>query len=245
MKTQWNRLLLLAFSLIFSQLLARPSFAQDQEINKDRVRTWVRSDSHGRPISVGARIPASMVENPGHDMFELVVPIPHKRHLPFTHLYFMWNPHGHEPPGIYDVPHFDVHFYVIPSQVRQNITCAGADEAKCMMQPSPDALPADYAPTPAGVPMMGWHWVDILSPEFHGQPFTSTMVVGYYEGKMAFIEPMITQSFLNTHPHFNAPIRQPKMYPKSGYYPMDYEITYHHISDSFDVSLTHLKYRKM
>jgi hypothetical protein len=25
-----------------------------------------------------------------------------------------WNPHGHIPPGVYDLPHFDFHFYIEP-----------------------------------------------------------------------------------------------------------------------------------
>src|SRR5437868_488939 len=31
---------------------------------------------------------------------------------PFTYLLVNWNPHGHTPPGIYDLTHFDVHFYL-------------------------------------------------------------------------------------------------------------------------------------
>lgn len=31
--------------------------------------------------------------------------------VPFTYVPMNWNPHGHMPPGVYDLPHFDVHFY--------------------------------------------------------------------------------------------------------------------------------------
>jgi hypothetical protein len=31
---------------------------------------------------------------------------------PFTYLLVNWNPTGHVPPEVYDLPHFDVHFYV-------------------------------------------------------------------------------------------------------------------------------------
>lgn len=33
----------------------------------------------------------------------------------------------------------------------------------CMQNPIAEFLVSDYAPTPAGVPKMGWHWVDLLS----------------------------------------------------------------------------------
>ena len=36
----------------------------------------------------------------------------------YTHALVDWNPEGHEPPGIYDLPHFDVHFYIIPNEDR-------------------------------------------------------------------------------------------------------------------------------
>ena len=42
--------------------------------------------------------------------------------MPLKWALLNWNPHGHIPPGIYDRPHFDVHFYMEPIET-QIIVC--------------------------------------------------------------------------------------------------------------------------
>src|SRR4029450_4583623 len=50
--------------------------------------------------------------------FEHVIPLPdavaRRAEIPFKWVLLNWNPAGHIPPGIYDVPHFDVHFVMAP-----------------------------------------------------------------------------------------------------------------------------------
>ena len=41
---------------------------------------------------------------------------------PFEHIVINWNPHGHPPPEIYSVPHFDFHFYTQTRADREAIT---------------------------------------------------------------------------------------------------------------------------
>lgn len=209
-----------------------------------KIKTWVITGLRGKPHSVGVAIPARLLHQLPEHMHEWILPLAKSPHLPFTHVSLMWEPHGHEPPGVYDLPHFDVHFNIISDQVRRSITCQGADAARCLKQPSPEELPANYAPTPEGVPQMGWHWVDLLAPELNGGTFTSTMVYGYYDGNLAFLEPMITRDFLLTKPHFRAAIRQPQVYPQPGYYPTGYKVRYRHLWDRYEVSLTDFVYRK-
>ena len=50
------------------------------------------------------------------------------------------------------------------------------------------------------------------APEFIGKPFTVTYIYGFYHGNMTFVEPMITKAFLETHPDFTLPIKQPQAY---------------------------------
>lgn len=73
---------------------------------------------------------------------------------------------------------------------------------------------------------MGWHWVDPRSPEYNGQPFTSTFIYGYYNGKMNFIEPMITREFIQATASFESPISMPETYNKTGFYPQNYKLEY-------------------
>jgi hypothetical protein len=83
-----------------------------------------------------------------------------------------------------------------------------------------------YVPTPEGVPMMGWHWLDSRSPELNGERFTSTFIYGYYNAKMIFLEPMITREFLLDHGKVNAELSLPKKFAYKGFYPKNYLVKY-------------------
>lgn len=244
---------ILLSALATSIWFALPASAQDLPAShrgSNPFLTWLHTDAKGKPLSLGftASVQAltefEKTASDSNPMPEMSLPLPRHPALPFRHLYFLWNPQGHEPPGIYDLPHYDVHFYLLSSSERNAISCMGEDEARCLKQPSQDAIPSHYGKTPAGVPKMGWHWVDLLSPEFNGQIFTSTMIYGYYDGHMAFLEPMVTKAFLQSHPQFSAPIRQPRIYPKAGYYPTVYRVRYLPLSDSYEFSLANFVFRR-
>jgi hypothetical protein len=59
-------------------------------------------------------------------------------------------------------------------------------------------LPANYFPTPGGIPRIGKYWLVENAPELRGIPFTKTSLYGSYNGKVMFYEPMITCEFLFT-----------------------------------------------
>jgi hypothetical protein len=100
--------------------------------------------------------------------------------MPFDHLVSNFNPSGHGPPGIYTVPHFDFHWYIIDNEDRLSVelpktweeTC-GVIEASLFPVPlscedrdrSMEPVPADEiqplhcTPVPGGTaePAMGNH----------------------------------------------------------------------------------------
>ncbi|WP_413577587.1 hypothetical protein ACLVWU_04230 [Bdellovibrio sp. HCB290] len=159
---------------------------------------------------------------------------------PFNHFTMNWNPHGHAPTEIYGVPHFDFHFYFISEHQRHGIKCDGTDNAVCMKAPVDEYKPPFYAPGPEGVPMMGWHWVDLRSPELNGKPFTATYIYGFYNGEMIFLEPMITLSYLQTKPNISVEVPLPKKVATPGKYPARYSLTYDSVEDRFWLSLEKL-----
>jgi hypothetical protein len=120
---------------------------------------------------------------------------------------------------LYDKPHFDFHFYIIPESERIAIPPYQIDSTGFLNFPAPGYTPATYVPTPGGVPQMGTHWIDFTSPEFNGQPFTQTFLYGTYNGKVAFYEPMITKAFLDANASFERPFGVAAKYKESGYYP--------------------------
>ena len=74
---------------------------------------------------------------------------------------------------------------------------------------------------------MGAHWVDITSPELNQQDpktFTQTFIYGSYDGKVIFMEPMITKIYLDTVNNFERNIPQPAKFKTTGYYPTKMKI---------------------
>ena len=215
------------------------------------IRSWVTLDPYHKPKAIGvtfsetalsgliAEPPAGMIgeENP------LALP-PEAAPTGFNHISVDWNPKGHQPPGVYDVPHFDFHFYLMSPAEQEKITAKGSDLAKCRKPPAAQFVPVGYiCPPGTEFPRMGVHWLDPATPELHGQPFTQTFIYGFYDGKMNFVEPMITRAFLETKPDFTAPIKLPRAYPKPGYYPTRYSIRYDPIRKEYTVALEGLTYR--
>ena len=90
---------------------------------------------------------------------------------------------------------------------------------------------------------MGAHAVDTATPELRGDPFTSTFIYGYYNGRMTFVEPMISTAFLKTKTNFTAPVKQPAAYPRRGYYPTRYSVTYDPKREEYSVALEGLVLR--
>ncbi len=197
--------------------------------------SWVTVDANGAPLSIGITISDAAVLNPGAEA-EVPLPLPAVAGLPFKTAVVDWHPHGHEPPHVYDVPHFDFHFYIIDEATRMKV---GSQSPK----PDERLVPAGYITDGSTVPMMGMHYVPSAAPEFHGQPFTQTLIYGYTDGAMAFIEPMVTQKFLLESPGVDAMITQPAAFDTHGLYPTRYRISHDTGQHAYTIELTDLVQR--
>jgi hypothetical protein len=145
----------------------------------------------------------------------VVVELPQEASLtPFKHIWINWNPMGHPPMTIYDVPHFDFHFYTVSSSEREGFL----DTAKLNKSLDPAYLPGNHLGVDP-VPQMGKHYVDLTSPEFSGTPFTQTFIYGSNNGELVFMEPMITEAFLKSTTSYSRSIPQPGKFKVKGYYP--------------------------
>lgn len=210
---------------------------------------WVRSDDAGNPTAVGITFTDSALNglpadkpNNGFDGYEFPLALPKggaAAKTPFDHVALDWNPKGHIPPGIYDVPHFDVHFYMDPISERRKITLEGEDMKKCQKKPDPKFLPEGYMYAPESeIKYMGAHWVDTATPELNGKPFTYTFIYGSYNGKIVFWEPMVTVAYLQTKPNLVEPIKQPKEIQRKGlFYPTKYTIRYDEARHEYTIAM--------
>jgi hypothetical protein len=163
--------------------------------------------------------------------FEHVIPLPdavaRRADIPFKWVLLNWNPVGHIPPGIYDVPHFDVHFFMEPIAnvfaLRSGL-CGpeffSCDQFEVAKRPVPlNYIHSDYRDVDAVVPAMGNHLIDVTGAEFNKQPFTRSWIYGAYGGRVIFYEEMVTRAFLLSKPQSCVPIKSPKAVAVSGFYP--------------------------
>lgn len=186
----------------------RPVFGGD-------VCTWGTLAS-GTVFEFGATVAMATVENAPSEgpmvfppVSEAIVPLPAEvaRATGFSHLGVNWERHGH-PPALFLTPHFDFHFYAIAPEQVQAIDCA--DTRKPSALPAAYALPDVAIPgmgTLVGlcVPRMGMHAMPSAELE-KTDPFSATMIVGYYGGELAFLEPMIARATLEQSRTFELPV---------------------------------------
>lgn len=228
-------------------------------LGEGTARTYVLSEN-GAPVELGVALseavmrglpadhsPGGIPMPDGHHTFDHVLQMPEGNPTPFQFVGLGWNPEGHEPPGIWDEPHFDFHFYLQSVAERNAIVPTDPQwDAKAARYPAPEFLPQGYAdaakmmgmaPGKASVPLMGMHWVDPQTPELSGTRFTETMIFGSWDGEMTFIEPMVTKAYLESRPSFSAPLAHVEKYAEPGYYPTTQRIYWDEASREYRVAL--------
>jgi hypothetical protein len=150
----------------------------------------------------------------GHDAYnEWLLTMHPENPTPYQFLEVNWNPDGHDPPGIYDAAHFDLHFYSISLAERDAIHPSDpefAAKARNLPDPASAFEPAVYVPAvpPEADPAdfatwrMGLHWIDVTRREFGPDwtpgvdTFDETFIYGSWDGEFIFAEPMMTKTFL-------------------------------------------------
>ena len=104
-------------------------------------------------------------------------------------------------------------------------------------------IPAGYVPPPGElvnslVPNMGVHFSSpSTSEEFQGKTFRRTLIYGFANGKLAFVEPMITRAFLQSKTDDSGVFTVPAVVSKPGYYPSRWSIKHRVDDGSIDIIL--------
>jgi Domain of unknown function (DUF5602) len=210
------------------------------------AHTFIKLDANNNPLSIGIRLTADALndlpaagDSANGGEFSYMLSLPQQAATSgFDHCELDWNPNGHEPLFAYGVPHFDFHFYLITPE-EQAAVIPGPDTVPVDLQ----YIPQDYVSGVMAVPDMGTHWSDTTAPEFNGQPFTATFIYGFYHGAMTFLEPMITQAFLETKTDFTLQIKQPQAFQKHGYYPKQMHEYFDSQTGEYVIELTELTYQ--
>ncbi|MBT8399798.1 MAG: hypothetical protein KJO98_04920, partial [Rhodothermia bacterium] len=180
-----------------------------RELGGGTVSTYARVDKEGIPVEVGVVISSDALMSPppeatdglrcfdrdANDVIdettecipshERVLPLPdvvaRRSDMPFKWVLLHWNLMGHEPHGIYSVPHYDIHYMIEPVERIYSIAAGPCGEGvRCdayarAKKPLPEGyMHADFQDVDAVVAAMGNHLIDLSSHEFHGSPFTRT-----------------------------------------------------------------------
>lgn len=232
-------------------------YGPERQLGAGRVRSYLKLDNN-RPVELGIRMSETALRSsaagekwkPGmhHQYAEHILELPEQASLtPFRFLELDWNPGGHEPPGVYDEPHFDFHFYTISKSERDAIDPEDPEYMeKAERLPQPEAVPAGYVlpPLPATlVPRMGVHWVNGEAEELNGKPFRQTFIRGSWNGRMIFHEPMITKAYLESRPNVVFPIAQARCHEPAGHYPSSYGIRYDEQNHEYQIYLSDFEHR--
>jgi len=262
----------------------RREYGQAVRLGAGVARTYVAFDPRtpNVPVEVGVALselamgglPSPMVmsqsmSSDGHEhldshIYDLTMPTING--TPYKFVELDWNPGGHEPPGVYDVPHFDFHFYKVEKSVRDGIDPTQMSketylEKSAKLPPEAERAPNYLALSAPGtpvvaVPKMGTHWVDVRTPELQALfgrpeaylPFTTTFLHGSWDGQFIFDEPMITRAFImerktaETGGERDRVIQLPqaKQFAPSGYYPNAYRVMWDAEQKEYRIALTQL-----
>jgi len=218
------------------------------------AQSYAEFDEAGKPLAIGLKFSSNFFDelpeehSDLHNCFDKdedgvvdpmteclpehgwVIPLPSgvasRSDIPFQWAGLNWNPMGHIPPGVYDVPHFDIHFYMEPIEsvfalhpgpCGELIRC---DQFEIGRKPvPPNYVAQDYISVDAVAPAMGNHLIDPTGPEFNGEPFTRTWIYGTYDGRITFYEEMVTLAFLREGHTECFEIKSPPAVAVGGYYP--------------------------
>lgn len=254
-----------AASSSWAQSNSQVRYGAPSALGSGTVRTYLIADKSGKPAELGvaisdgamATVPDLSDKPPMEAFLTRDLQFPQGAPAPFKLMGFFWRPLGHPPVHIYTVPHFEFHFYMIDAATRNAILPAADDQPSEMgafisgpfaerasRKPAAAALPATYVYSPgSAVPMMGGHWTDEQSHEFHGQPFDHTLVYGTWDGKVIFMQPMITRAFLLSKPQATYEIPATKV-AAPGWYPSAYTVQYNAAAKEYRVGLVGFAERK-
>ena len=209
------------------------------------VTSIIETDENDIPTAIGVVFTSAALEGLDTTNLSVTLRMPQTvASTQFDHIVVEWNPEGHSPEGIYDIPHFDFRFYIINEAEQNSISGIGADSIKMYRQPDSQFVPKDYKMIPnSGTPKIGVHFYDIASTELKGVPFDKTLIYDFYDGKIVSIEPMITKSFFETKTTFVGDIKQPEKFQLPGFYPLQYNIKFTGSQSKYTVALINLTRR--
>ncbi|GAA4925231.1 DUF5602 domain-containing protein [Mucilaginibacter defluvii] len=218
------------------------SYGSFVKVGNGQARSYIVKNADGSPAEIGFNFTEDALSGLPEHNTAYVLPMPADNKSIINHISFDYTVHGHGPEGVYNVPHFDVHYYMISESEKDAIGTSETDP-KIDILPAAQFIPKNYIPG-ANEPKMGKHWADTTAAEFHGKKFEKTFIYGSYNGKFIFLEPMIALDYLKTKPNVTLPIAQGAKIQQIALVPQQYAIEWQKDRREYTISLNDLKLRQ-
>jgi len=191
-----------------AMLLVVGSFACGEEYAEMKgVTSHVLTDSEGNVIEVLLKMPMVHVEQldrPAEATVEFDQAALEQTYV--NHASITFTEQGHVPWSLEGRPHFEVHYHGIGQDSRTAIDCEAEPKPAAERVP-PDYEVSDTSAKPFGSCEvgMGVHAFDTRATDL----FTGVTNMGYHDGELTFVEPMIDRDSVLAHATVEIEIRRP------------------------------------
>ncbi|HSD14439.1 MAG TPA: hypothetical protein VLB74_07300 [Flavobacterium sp.] len=216
-------------------------YGDEVEVGKGTVKSWISVDEFGKPLEIGIEMTPSVLENlPIDSDFEKtpIIPIPKEASVltAFDHIGLNWNPDNYSTISGFKVPHFSVYFYLISENERKGIP-EWSEETDPLFSfyPPKNHMPAVYSPidkAEGSLATIGRHWLN----QYEGPLETHTLRLGTFNGRFAFVNPVVALDFLKSEKKANGSIPQGVENPSNNMLPREYHI-YTNEKGNYSISL--------
>jgi hypothetical protein len=183
---------------------------------------------------------------------ERVLWLPRIKGLPFQWMLVNWQSFGHGPPHVFDLPHFDLHYFIQDYEARNLIRtgpCGLVMNCKDLARsqlPVPERFHPPGFDGPGASGRMGNHIANTRAPPYTGEPLTQAFAYGTYGGHISFWEPVLSTAWLTAEKPRSSclTIAWAPEVELSGYYPHKTCAAYRRAESDYLLSLEGFEYRK-
>lgn len=232
------------------------------EVGNGTVTAYATTTAAGTAISLGVHIDGAAMAAFGDEEVDVNLDFPTTTaagdavdHHQFRFVRFEYLPDGHIPEGVYDVPHFDFHFFMLDEQTVEAIEPHPAQYTipKPQMPEAhirPPLVDTDDDGEPDAPLVEKRRGEPITDPRFseyqEDGEFTHTHLYGGYDpdgdgtGRLILFEPMITTDFVDQlDTLLEVELQTPSAYFTADEYPTAYVVQ--PVGDGLDVHLDSFK----
>ena len=157
-----------------------------------------------------------------------------------THLCFDYYPRGHDPVFAYGVPQINFYYHYQTEADRLMVGLLPADSTKFQKVLLAGEVPPTFIDPKGYVPKVGAHLVDVAAPEFNGVAFDKGWIYGKYDGKLTFMEELVSMAFLQSVTTIQSfDVKQPTIFPRSGkLFPTKYNVAHNATTNQYKIFLS-------